>query len=141
MDHVAIMNKKLGLIDRILSGRKLIETRWSKNKIVPYNKISQDDTIYFKDSGGLVRARATVKKVIQFENLTTAKTKEIIGKYGKEIDVTDYNDLSWASGKNFASLIWLKNVKAVIPFQINKTGYGTGCAWLVVKNIDIIKAD
>lgn len=141
MDHVAIMNKKLGLIDRILSGRKLIETRWSKNKIAPYDQISTDDTIYFKDSGGLVRASAIVEKVIQYENLTSTKTQEIINKYGKDIDVTDYNDLTWAFGKNFALLIWLKNVKAVIPFQINKTGYGTGCAWLVVKNIDIIKAD
>ncbi|MBI2464559.1 ASCH domain-containing protein [Candidatus Shapirobacteria bacterium] len=141
MDHIAIMNKKLGLIDRILSGRKKVETRWYKNKIAPYNQISAGETVYFKDSGSLVRAKARVAKVVQFDNLTPTKTKEIISKYGQEIDVTDPTDLSWTLGKNFAILIWLGDVKAVKPFQINKTGYGTGCAWLVVKNVDIIKAD
>ena len=139
MDHVAIMSKKLGLIDRILGGKKKIETRWYKNKVAPYNKIFKNDVIYFKDSGGQIRAKAEVLKVLQFENLDKNKIKEIINKYGDEIDIGNKNDISWAFGKNFAILIWLKDVEKINPFEIDKTGFGTGCAWLIVENIDIIR--
>ncbi len=40
MKHVATMNKRFGdLIPKILSGEKEIESRWSKNKIAPWNRV------------------------------------------------------------------------------------------------------
>jgi len=35
MDHIAIMNPKLKLIDKTLSGEKKVESRWLKNKSAP----------------------------------------------------------------------------------------------------------
>jgi ASC-1-like (ASCH) protein len=141
MDHVAIMNKKLALIDHILSGQKTIETRWYKNKSAPYNKISSEDTIYFKDSGGSVRARAVVAKVQQYSSLTPEKCQQLTNEYGGR-GLADFQNLdasSWSIGKNYAVLIFLKNVEKLKPFNIDKTGFGTGCAWITLKNIDTIR--
>jgi ASC-1-like (ASCH) protein len=142
MDHVAIMNKKQGLIDRILSGKKTIETRWYKNKSIPWDKICVGDRIFFKDSGASVRAMAEVKKVRQYENLNIKMSQKIVDEYGDEglIDIQNKNAEDWASGKRYAILIWLKNVKAVKAFSINKKGFGSASAWISINNIDIIKA-
>ena len=141
MDHVAIMNKQLGLIDHILSCQKTIETRWYKHRITPYDKIYPGDTIYFKDSGGLVRARATVSRFKQFDNLTLDVCQQIINQYGSVglIDTHRKDVSGWAVGKKYAILIWLKDVKEIKPFNIDKKGFGSGAAWITIKNIDRIR--
>ena len=147
MHHIAIMNPK-SLIDKILSGEKKIETRWYKHKINPWNSITTGDSIYFKESGGAVRAKATVKKVLRFskkesecfEKIQAFNAKEILQKYGDGIYIEDLKVFQeYAEQKNYAILIFLKNPEPVKPFQINKTGFGNSCAWLSVKDVDNIK--
>lgn len=139
MNHVAIMSKSFGdLIAKILSGEKTIESRWSKNKIAPYNKIEIGDTVYFKNSGEPVIARANVSKIRQFDNLDSDKVKDILKKWGGQdgIAVDDIKKTyDWAKNKKYCVLIWLKNPKRVDPFQIDKSGFGSGCAWLSVPKI------
>ena len=131
MDHVAIMNKKFGdLIAKILSGEKKIESRWSKNKIAPWNRVKRGDRIYFKDSGGPVIAVAEIEKVRQFEKKDFDKARELF-------PTTD----EWARGKNYCVLMWLKNPRKVKPFKIDKSGFGSAAAWLCVGNIEKIKVD
>ena len=72
MDHVAIMNPGLKLIDRILSGEKKIESRWSKNKIAPWGKVKTGDRIYFKDAGKPVTAVTEVEKVMELTDMKKA---------------------------------------------------------------------
>lgn len=120
MNHIAIMNKRYGdLIAKILSGEKKIESRWSKNKIAPWNRVHPEDAIYFKNSGGLVIARAEVEKVRQFEKNDFDKAKKLF-KFPQ----------AWAENKNYCVLIWLKEPKKVSPFKINKSGFGSAAAWL-----------
>ncbi len=134
MDHVAIMNPKIGAIERILGGEKKIETRWYKNKIAPWNKIRAGDKIYFKYSGKMVTIRATVERVMQLEINNINQVKEIIDKF-KQIDIINTDYLRWARGKRYGILIWLKDAQAVKPFGIDKTGFGAAAAWMCVNNI------
>jgi ASC-1-like (ASCH) protein len=118
MDHVAIMNKKQGLIDRILTGKKSIESRWYKNKSIPWDRINVGDRIFFKDSGADVRAVAKVVKVKQYENLNLEICQKIVNEYGNEglIDIQNKNVGDWAYSKRYAILIWLKDIKSVKVF-------------------------
>jgi len=77
MDHVVIMRKSWGLIPKILSGQKKIESRWYINKCVPWNKINLGETVYFKNSGEPVSLAATVEKVLAFSDLSPQKVEEI----------------------------------------------------------------
>lgn len=141
MDHVAIMNPKLALIDQILTGDKTIESRWLKNRSSPYGRVLAKDTIYFKQSGGLILAKAVVKKVVQYDNLDQITAEKVVNKYGGlgKINLQQIDNLSWLSGKKYCVLIWLDNPQKVIPFKINKAGFGIGSAWIIVENIAKIR--
>ena len=84
MEHLAIMRKSWGLTDKILNGQKKIESRWYSVKYKPWDCIKEGETVYFKDSGGPVKIKTEVSKVIQFDNLTPKKVKEILDEYGSD---------------------------------------------------------
>lgn len=142
--HIAIMRKSWGLTAKILKGTKTIESRWYRNKYRPWGEIEAGDEIYFKDSGEPVKIKATVDKVLQFEDLTSEKVVEILKKYGKAdglgIDSGDFEKyFQMFKNKRYCLLVFLKDVREVEPFEIDKTGFGAMAAWLMIDNIDKIK--
>ena len=142
MDHVAIMHKGLGLIERIVDGRKTIETRWYKTKRAPWGAISTGDDVYFKESGGSVVAKATVSKVLQIDDLNAKTAGDIIEKYGNGICFVEQDQkklLEWILTRKYAVLIFLEKAKRIAPFEIDKTGYGNAAAWLCVGTISSVR--
>jgi len=136
------MKKSWGLIPEILDGRKSIESRWYKTKRAPWNKIKPGDVVYFKNSGESVTVEAAVAKVLQLENLNPSEAKNILQKFGKEDGIEKekikyYFELF--KDKKYCLLIFIKNIKQIKPFQINKTGFGAMAAWLCVESINKIK--
>jgi len=142
MEHVAIMRKSWGLLPKILTGEKTIESRWYKNKYAPWDKIKQGDIVYFKNSGEPVTTKAQVSKVIQYSDLTPAKVRWTLQKYGLKdglgIDELDKYYRRFKDRK-YCILVFLENSKEIKPFDINKTGYGNMAAWIVVDNVNKIK--
>ena len=139
MDHVAILHKKLHLLSKILNGEKTIESRWYKTKKKPFNSISEGDTIYFKESEEPLTIKATVKRVIQFENLTEQKIYDLMHTYEKELSINAEEYYSLIKNKKYGLLIYLDNVTKINPFQIDKKGFGMQAAWISVANIEQIK--
>lgn len=138
-DHVAIVNKKWHVIDNILAGKKTIESRWYKSRIAPWNRIQAGDTVYFKNSWEKVSACARVSKVLQFTLEDIGTTKHIVEEYGKAIHLQNRNYTEWVQGKKYCILIFLENPHTIEPFVIDKTGFGTAAAWLVVDDIQAIQ--
>ena len=142
MEHVAIMRKSWGLTQKILTRQKKIESRWYKVKYLPWNKIKQGETVYFKDSGEPVTIKAEVEKILQFSELNPEKVGELLYKYGND-DGIDKNDIpeffERFKNKKYCLLIFLKNPKKIDPFEIDKTGFGAMAAWISVDNISKIK--
>lgn len=141
MIHIAIMKKTWRLTGKILSGEKTIETRWYKHKVKPWNCIHEGEVIYFKDSGEPVTVKATVSKVEQFANLDNEQIQQLIKKYGyKDLGTTEisYEILEYVKNKKYAIIIHLKKPQSVVPFNIDKTGYGAMSAWLSVDDLSKI---
>ena len=144
MDHVAIMKKAWKLIPKILDGQKKVESRWGVNKCAPWGKIKVGDNIFFKNSGEPVTVTSQVLKVNEFKDLNIHKIREIFTKYGGDIGISDDRlevNITWAEKKRYCTLIYLKNPKEVKPFEIDKKGFGSGCAWITVEDINIIKKE
>ncbi len=138
MEHLAILSKERKLLAKIISGEKTIESRWYKFKRTPYQNISAEEVIYFKESGMPVTARAKVNKVLFFDDLNPEKVTQILEEYGTQIGIP----VSYASnliGKNFCTLIFLEDVEQIEPFDIDKKGYGLMSAWITVENIDALE--
>ena len=142
MEHVAIMKKSWGLTEKILNGKKKIESRWYVAKYRPWDRIEKGETVYFKDSGEPIKIKAEVKKVIQLSNLTSKKVKEILDKYGKDDGIEKEKISEFFKrfkDKNYCILVFLKNPQKVKPFEIDKKGFGLMSAWITVNNIKQIK--
>ncbi len=136
MEHVAIMKKSWNLTQKILSGKKKIESRWYNSKRAPWDKITAGETVYFKDSGEPVTIGAKVEKVLQFYDLTPDKVKEILEKYGKEIRIENTAEaFERYKDKKYCMLIFLTSPQKIEPFRINKKGFGMMCAWISVPKI------
>lgn len=138
MEHLAILAKQGKFLDKILSGEKSIESRWYKFKKTPYENIAIGDTIYFKESGEAITAKANVSKVLFFDQLNEEKITKLLQEYGSRLGVS----LSYAEkvkDKNFCTLIFLEQVERIEPFEVNKKGFGLMAAWITVDKIENIK--
>lgn len=136
------MKKSWGLTEKILTGEKTIESRWYKFKRSPWDKIKLGEVIYFKNSGEPVTIKASVVKVVQIENLTTEKRRQILTQYGEaglgiENMMPEMN--RYVSDKKYCILIFLDNVEKIQPFEIDKGGYGAMSAWITIDDIFKIK--
>lgn len=142
MQHLAIMKKEWGLLPKILSGEKKIESRWYKNKYAPWGRIKKGELVFFKNSGELVTVRAKVAKIIKYAELNPQKVRVILNKYGKS-DGLIRSELPKYFGmfkdKKYCLLVFLKDVERIKPFDVDKTGFGAMSAWICVKSINQIK--
>ena len=129
-EHLAILRKDWKLLDKILTGKKTIESRWYLTKRAPWNRLKEGETVYFKNSGEPVTTKAIIKKVMQFE-INPEKAKEILESYGKEIGLDNITEsYKRNKDKKYCILIFLKDAQIVEPFKIDKTGYGLMSAWI-----------
>lgn len=143
MDHVAIMKKSWGLLEKILTGEKTVESRWYRSRYSPWDKISSGDRLWFKNSGEPVTVKARVTRVVQFSGLTPKITKKIIARWGKaDLGITDNLPVSlenYFKNKNYCLLVFFDQVKEIKPFQIDKTGFSAMAAWMSCEDIQKIR--
>ena len=138
MDHLAILNKKKQWLNKILSCKKTIESRWYKYQRTPWNNIKADDIIYFKNSGEPVTAKAEVEKVLFFDHPNEQEIKALLKNYAKQICISKAYKTEYAK-YNYITLVFLKNPRVIKPFHINKQGFGNMAAWIKLENIEKIK--
>lgn len=142
MDHVAIMKKSWGLIPKILDGTKTAESRWYKNKTIPWNRIRSGDNLYFKNSGEPVTIKAQITKAIQYEIANNKEALKILKKHAKkDLGIKDVPPeiLKYIKDKKYAIIIFFDQVEEINPFNINKTGFGAMAAWITINSINEVK--
>jgi ASC-1-like (ASCH) protein len=141
MEHIAIMNPKMALLNDIIAGKKKIESRWYKSKRAPWGRIKAEEKVYFKNSGKPITMSAEVQRVEQHE-LSEEVIRKIIKKHGGEgginLSKKDPNN-DFYKTKKYCILVFLKNPMVVKPFSIDKSGFGNANAWLCIENINKIR--
>lgn len=138
MEHLAILSKQKKLLAKIISGEKTIESRWYVSKKAPFGLISEGDTIYFKESGEQVTAKAKAKRILCYEGLNPEKIRGLLIEYGSQIGV-GVSYLENIRDKKFCILIFLDDVGEIEPFKVDKRGYGMMCAWISIDSVDKLK--
>lgn len=104
MKHLAIFTGNLG--EDILSGKKTIESRFSKSRIVPFGAVSAGDLVYIKPSGKDIIGQFRVQKVITYDGLTGEDILSLQKQYGSGIAA---DESFWGSKKDskYATLIFI----------------------------------
>ncbi len=142
MEHIAIMKKSWGLTEKIASGRKRIESRWYNSRYAPWGRIKQGETVYFKDSGSPVTIKTKVEKVLQFSGMTPERVKQVLNEHGKDDGIEPGKIpefFEMFKDKKYCMLIFLRNPQKIKPFEIDKSGFGSMCAWICVDDVSRIK--
>ena len=101
MDHVAIMDKRLELIPKILSGEKSVESRWYMTRRAPWDRIAKGDVVYFKNVGEPIVARVDVVDVLQYANLDPVKVKRILNEYESRLGISRRDLFSRVKDKKY----------------------------------------
>lgn len=136
------MKKEWGLIPKILNGEKTVESRWYKNKVAPWGRVSIGDILYFKDSGGFVNVKSVVTDVEQIkigDNSHAIKVMQghSLADLGTTIIPKDL--LAYILNKKYAIFVAFDNVEKIHPFDIDKKGFGMQSAWLVCDDVKLIQ--
>lgn len=102
--HLAIF--KGGAGELILSGKKTVESRFSRVKNPPFGVISSGDLVYIKPSGKDIIGQFKVKKVYFFDGLTPQDIIKIKKEYGGNMTA---NSSYWSNKSNskYGTLIFI----------------------------------
>ncbi len=118
--HLAIFKGEAG--EWILSGKKTIESRFSRVKNPPFGLISRGDLVYIKPSGKEIIGQFRVKKVIFYDGLSGEDLARIKKEYGRDlaVDKTYWSNRSYC---RYATLIFIGDSSRFItsPIKIKKT--------------------
>lgn len=120
MLHLAIFSP--GYINKIFTGRKSIDGRFSVIRCAPFGMVEKGDLILMKKSGGSVVGYFVAGKVTHLDNPSPNKLKQIIQKYWNELCISNG---FWKAKKNskFVTLIEIKQpTKFRIPVTVKKHG-------------------
>lgn len=127
MEHIAILSHR-SVLEKILSGQKTIESRFSRLKSLPYGQVQSQDIVYFKLSGGLILGKAVIAKVEEHDNLTPARITELARRYEKELAISE-DFLARKLESKYASLLFLEQVEECEPWQYKQDGRA---GWIIL---------
>lgn len=107
--------------EKILEGKKTIESRFSKAKVPPFGVISRGDLVYIKTSGKDIIGQFRVKKVIFYDGLEQLDVEEIKRKYGRSIAAGN-NYWAGKGSSRYGTLIFIGDSSRFItsPIKIPK---------------------
>ncbi|MDE1765557.1 MAG: ASCH domain-containing protein [Thaumarchaeota archaeon] len=114
----------------ILQGKKTVESRFSSNRIAPYQKVNRGDIIILKRSGGPIFGLCEISEVWSY--LLDAKSwKHIKKEFTISLCAQDPNFWSQRSHASYATLMRIKNVSKIEPINWKKNDRR---GWVVLHN-------
>lgn len=103
--HLMIVHPRY--VAPIMSGVKNVEARLGIDRRAPYGRVTPGETVFIKPSGQRVLAKAVVRRVDEFEDLTPELVRELRATYDDRIMG---GDMYWNEKRNarYATLITLE---------------------------------
>jgi hypothetical protein len=127
--HLAIFSEPF--LSLLLSGKKTIESRFSINKLSPFQKVTKGDIVFAKKTGGEVCGFFLVGETKYFAQPTQKKLTELKQLYSDGICANEVSNF-WIERRNarFISLLDVKYASYTPPIRIDKRDR---TAWVVLK--------
>jgi hypothetical protein len=140
MDHVVYVDSKAMELENLLAGTKRMVIRGAAGRKMPYGRVNAGDVLYLirNNAEGIIRARATVKNVVNSEKLTKEQSTRLVRDNQDMLQLTPQQEKRWA-GKRYLVLIEVEDVSEINPFSIDKSDYGNMDDWLPVDDINKVK--
>lgn len=126
--HLAITHRIF--LKAILNGQKTIETRFTKVKCTPFNKVKPGDKVILKETGGKISAEYIVDKVQYFIKQENDNLFEELKKYSNKIQ-SNLVETFWEDRKDkkYITFIYIRDVRLPTKnykiFKKDKRGWVT----------------
>ena len=119
MNHHLVILKKVYL-DRVLDGSKTTECRLSRDRRLPFGHVAVGDILWFKQSSGLVHAKAVAHHVEYFHPLGPSRLLALRARYERSLraDTPFFREHGHAQ---FATIVCFGRASYFAPFPIRKT--------------------
>lgn len=126
MHHLAVLQRNY--LAALLRGGKTVECRLSRVSRPPHGHVATGDWVWFKQTGGPVRAVARIGRVREWDEMTPTRLAGLRTRYGRAIQAPAS---FWEAHRSarFATLIWLDHICAIQPFKLLKSDRR---AWVVL---------
>lgn len=136
MDHVVYLDAAAKEFDKLFRGVKTHIIRGAAGRKLPYGRVFEGDTLYFINNNGegAVKAKATVKNVIQSDKMEKEESVEMVEKYADQLRLSKTQTKRWA-GKRYLVLIEIQDFERIESIVIDKSDYENMDDWLPVGDI------
>lgn len=103
----------------ILEGKKTIDTRFSKIRQAPFDRIKAGDSVMLKLAGGPIVAVARAKRVFFYADLTRDQVQRLKESYN---DLIQASREFWTNKKlaKYATFIQIAEVQPILPVRLRK---------------------
>ena len=116
--HLAVFAPEA--IEKIFSGVKKVEGRFSQVRIPPFGKVSAGDTVLIKKPGEKIVGQFLVDRVVYFDHPTKEEIEQVKRKYGSGMALPKIFGLD-KEKINYITLMFIKSVtKFIVEPQIPK---------------------
>jgi len=140
VDHVVYLDAKAEELEKILSMEKIMIIRGAAGRKLPHGRVNPGDLLYFinNNAEGEVKARAVVSSVFNSDKMTEEESIALVEKNQNKLKLSEKQFNKWA-GKRYLVLIELREVESIVPFSIDKSGFGNMDDWLPVEKIERVR--
>lgn len=126
--HLAILTQPY--LDKIIVGKKTIESRFSKMRVPPFYKVQKGDILLLKETAGPIAAIALVANVKFFGPLKPRDVELVMAEYSDGLALEESFTKAKQDSK-YATLINIGEVLPVKPLAITKSDRR---AWVVLND-------
>lgn len=137
MEHLVYCDAKAKVLEKIINGSKTMIIRGAAGRKLPHGRVFEGETLYFieNNGNGLIKAKATVKSVVNSEKMTEDESKAIVAQNQDKLNLTADQIKRWA-GKKVLCLIEIKDVQAIEPLTLVRQSNMDD--WITVEQITSI---
>ena len=115
--HLAVMTGQY--LDRLLDGTKTIESRFTRNRIAPFQQVASGDIIFFKQAAGPITA-AGLAGTVQDLDLGIVPLWQLADQYGAAIAPADASFWADRAAARYATLVTMVDVVKTQPVPVQK---------------------
>lgn len=115
--HLAVMTGCY--LDRLLDGTKTIESRFTRHRVAPFERVATGDVVFFKPAGGPITAAGLAGEV-QHLDLCKVPLERIAAQYGTAIAPADVTFWADRAAARYATLVTMLDVVKTEPVLVQK---------------------
>jgi hypothetical protein len=126
LGHLAVLTQPF--LELILVGRKTIESRFSKVRRAPFEKVGPDDVLLLKEVCGPIKGLAAVSRVDYYGPLDPGNVTRIMRRFKEQLQINE-QFVRAKAGARYGSLLHLALVMPTSAVRVRKTDRQ---AWVVL---------